>query len=153
MPIGDAAPIDVMSLYSKLASVALADENSIGIYLYLRHRRLRPDFYRDVCSILHEGGLPILAWIFIGLSGSEEGSNAYIIGLEQFNKMELEILNGTHEPADLHTFLCNISDYLISQNITLQDGETIGFSAEEKLAITRSPAVVGVAEETLKINY
>ena len=67
--------------------------------------------------------------------------------------MELEILNNTHEPTDLHTFLCNISDYLISQNITLQDGETIGFSAEEKLAITRSPAVAGMAEETLKIAY
>lgn len=93
------------------------------------------------------------AWIFIGLYGSEEGSSAYTIGLEQFNKMELEILNSEHEPADLHAFLCNICDYLISQKVTLQDGETIGFSAEEKLSITRSPAVAGVAEETLKIDY
>ena len=35
MPLGetDASPIDVMSLYSKLACAALADENSIGIYI------------------------------------------------------------------------------------------------------------------------
>ncbi|WP_218916366.1 MULTISPECIES: DUF4261 domain-containing protein [Eikenella] len=35
----------------------------------------------------------------------------------------------------------------------LPDGETIGFSAEEKLAMSRSPAVAGIAEETLKIAY
>ena len=138
MPLGetDATPVDVMALYSKLACAALADENSIGIYT--SGTVFAPDFYRDVCSSLHENELPIPAWIFIGLYGSEEGSSAYTIGLE---------------PADLHAFLCNISDYLISQNVTLQDGETIGFSAEEKLSITRSPAVAGVAEETLKIDY
>ena len=140
-----------MALYSKLACAALADENSIGIYT--SGTVFAPDFYRDVCSSLHENELPIPAWIFIGLYGSEEGSSAYTIGLEQFNKMELEILNSEQEPADLHAFLCNISDYLISQNVTLQDGETIGFSAEEKLSITRSLAVAGVAEETLKIDY
>lgn len=153
MPLGetDATPIDVMALYSKLACTALADENSIGIYT--SGTVFAPDFYRDVCSSLHEGELPIPAWIFIGLYGSEAGSSAYTIGLEQFNKMELEILNSEHESADLHAFLCSICDYLISQNVTLQDGETIGFSAEEKLIIARSPAVAGVAEETLKIDY
>lgn len=67
--------------------------------------------------------------------------------------MELEILASQHEPNELFTFLCSICDYLIANDITLRDGETIGFSEDEKLAITRSPRVVGVAEETLKIAY
>ena len=153
MPLGNdaATPITVMSLYSKLVCACLADDNALGIYT--SGTVFAPDFYQDMCNALRHGELPIMAWIFIGLYGDEGGSNAYTIGLEQFNKMELEILASRHEPNALFTFLCGICDYLIANDITLHDGETIGFSEDEKLAITRSPRVAGVAEETLKIAY
>ena len=54
---------------------------------------------------------------------------------------------------DIHGTLLGICTYIISQDVTLHDGETIGFSAEEKLAISRSPGIAGVAEESLKIAY
>ena len=153
MPLGNdaATPITVMSLYSKLVCACLADDNALGIYT--SGTVFAPDFYQDMCNALRHGELPIMAWIFIGLYGDEGGSNAYTIGLEQFNKMELEILASRHEPNELFTFLCGICDYLIANDVTLRDGETIGFSEDEKLAITRSPRVAGIAEETLKIAY
>lgn len=153
MPLGNdaATPITVMSLYSKLVCACLADDNALGIYT--SGTVFAPDFYQDMCNALRHGELPIMAWIFIGLYGDEGGSNAYTIGLEQFNKMELEILASRHEPNELFTFLCGICDYLIANDVTLRDGETIGFSEDEKLAITRSPRIAGVAEETLKIAY
>lgn len=153
MPLGNdaATPITVMSLYSKLVCACLADDNALGIYT--SGTVFAPDFYQDMCNALRHGELPIMAWIFIGLYGDEGGSNAYTIGLEQFNKMELEILASQHEPNELFTFLCGICDYLIANDVTLRDGETIGFSEDEKLAITRSPRVAGVAKETLKIAY
>lgn len=153
MPLGNdaAPPITMMSLYSKLVCACLADDNALGIYT--SGTVFAPDFYQDMCNALRHGELPIMAWIFIGLYGDEGGSNAYTIGLEQFNKMELEILASRHEPNELFTFLCGICDYLIANDVTLYDGETIGFSEDEKLAITRSPRVAGVAEETLKIAY
>ena len=153
MPLGNdaATPITVMSLYSKLVCACLADDNTLGIYT--SGTVFAPDFYQDMCNALRHDELPIMAWIFIGLYGDEGGSNAYTIGLEQFNKMELEILASRHEPNELFTFLCGICDYLIANDVTLHDGETIGFSEDEKLAITRSPRVAGVAEETLKIAY
>lgn len=153
MPLGNdaATPITMMSLYSKLVCACLADDNALGIYT--SGTVFAPDFYQDMCNALRHGELPIMAWIFIGLYGDEGGSNAYTIGLEQFNKMELEILASRHEPNELFTFLCGICDYLIANDVTLRDGETIGFSEDEKLAITRSSRVAGIAEETLKIAY
>ena len=155
MPFGNdaATPITVMSLYSKLVCAGLADDNALGIYT--SGTVFAPDFYQDMCNALRHGELPIMAWIFIGVYYllDEDGSNAYTIGLEQFNKMELEILASRHEPNELFTFLCGICDYLIANDVTLHDGETIGFSEDEKLAITRSPRVAGIAEETLKIAY
>lgn len=155
MPLGNdaATPITVMSLYSKLVCACLADDNALGIYT--SGTVFAPDFYQDMCNALRHGELPIMAWIFIGVYYllDEDGSNAYTIGLEQFGKMELEILASRHDVSELHVFLCSICDYLIANDVTLHDGETIGFSEDEKLAITRSPRVAGVAEETLKIAY
>ena len=54
---------------------------------------------------------------------------------------------------DIHSTLTGICAYLIGQDVTLHDGETIGFSAEQQLRITQSPAIAGGAEETLKIAY
>ena len=59
--------------------------------------------------------------------------------------------------SELHNTLLGICTYLISEDVTLHDGETIGFSAEQQLRITQSPAIAGAiaggAEETLKIAY
>ena len=155
MPFGNdaATPITVMSLYSKLVCACLADDNALGIYT--SGTVFAPAFYREACDGLRHGKLPVMAWIFIGVYylHDEDGSNAYTIGLEQFGKMELEILASRHDVSELHVFLCSICDYFIANDVTLHDGETIGFSEDEKLAITRSPRVAGVAEETLKIAY
>ncbi len=42
--------------------------------------------------------------------------------------------------------------YVLGQDVTLNDGETIGFSAEQKLPITRSEGV-SLPGMTLKIGY
>ncbi len=146
-----AAPVAVMSLYSKLVCACLADDNALGIYT--SGTVFAPDFYQEMCNPLRRGELPIMAWIFVGLYSDESGSNAYTIGLEQFNKMEMEILASQHEPNELFATLCGICDYIIANDVILRDGETIGFSDDEKLAITRSPRVAGIATETLKIAY
>lgn len=147
----EVSPIEIMSLYSKLACTALADGNALGIYT--SGTVFAPDFYRSVCNTLHRSDLPIPAWIFIGLYTGENGNNAYTIGLRQFGKTEMEILHSQHRPGELLDTLYAICGYVIGQNIQLQDGETIGSSETQKLAITRSPAVAGIAEETLKIAF
>ena len=65
----------------------------------------------------------------------------------EMSKAELEA-----ELAEVRNFLLNIADYLLEEDVTLRDGETIGFSEEQRLPITRS---AGVGEEgmTLKIGW
>ena len=73
--------------------------------------------------------------------------------MRQFDKMEMEIRASQHDMSDLHSTLLGICAYIISEDVTLHDGETIGFSAEQQLRISQSPAIAGSAEETLKIAY
>lgn len=64
-------------------------------------------------------------------------------------------LNEAHaEPEDLRDFLASLASYVLACDVTLKDGETIGFSADDKHTITRS-AGVSLPEEqmTLKIGW
>ena len=48
----------------------------------------------------------------------------------------------------------SLASYVLACDVTLQDGETIGFSADDKHTITRSPGVSLPEEQmTLKISY
>ena len=50
-------------------------------------------------------------------------------------------LNTDAEPEELRDFLASLASYVLACDVTLQDGETIGFSADDKHTITRSPGV------------
>jgi hypothetical protein len=39
---------------------------------------------------------------------------------------------------DLYDFLTSTLSYIIEEDVTLEDGETIGFSEDEKIPITES---------------
>ena len=50
--------------------------------------------------------------------------------------------------------MASLASYVLACDVTLQDGETIGFSADDKHTITRSPGVSLPEEQmTLKIGY
>ncbi|MNI86428.1 hypothetical protein D3C73_1435240 [compost metagenome] len=83
---------------------------------------------------------------------TESGTNGYTNGLKPFGKEEIEIVDSQADPADLREFLIDISNYVIQYNVTLRHGETIGFSEEQKLTITRSEGVY-VDGESLKIGF
>ncbi|MMZ65570.1 hypothetical protein D1872_279800 [compost metagenome] len=112
-----------------------------------------PRFYLDMAELLKtEDTVPLMNLVHFGLVGSEKGLSGYTCGLKAFGKDEIEVLDSPTTPAELRAFLIDISLYVVEQNVTLRDGETIGFSEEEKLPITRSEGVY-VEGESLKIPF
>ena len=53
---------------------------------------------------------------------------------------------------DMRGFLADVANYVLSEDVTLNDGETICFSPEQRLPITLS-AGIAVDGNTLKIAY
>ena len=113
-----------------------------------------PRFYEGFANMMKEDELPIFNWVWFGLYRSEGGLNGYTYGMDVFGKEEMEVLNTDAEPEDLRDFLASLASYVLACDVTLKDGETIGFSADDKHTITRS-AGVSLPEEqmTLKIGW
>lgn len=145
-----ASPIEAGKLMVKVCSSCLKAENAIG--LYASGTVFQPEFYQKAAAMMNEGELPVFNWIYFGLYRTEKGLSGYTYGMTCFGKDEIEILDSKATPNDLHHFLFSIANYVLEEDVTLNDGETIGFSAEQKLAITRSKGVA-VEGDSLKIAY
>ena len=90
--------------------------------------------------------------IYKGMYLAKTGLCAFTSGMRFFGYEEMEIVDSPKQPNDLLGFLLSISEYVLSEGVELKDGETIGFSEEQKLPITLSDGV-SVPGKTLKIKY
>lgn len=139
-------------LYTKLAATALKQENALAFYN--EGAVFPPDMYHAFSEPMKNGELPYLCWIWLGIYGNETEYGVYTYGMRRFGKQEMEtyVPRGSVDLNQLRGFMLDIAAYVLSGNVTLRDGETIGFSAEQKLPIKLSKGIA-VDGETLKIAY
>lgn len=139
-------------LYVKLASSALKQENALA--LYNEGAVFPPDMYIAFCEPMKSDRIPILNLVWFGIFGDDKQIGIYTYGMRRFGKQEMEVYvpRGSADLNNIRAFLLDISDYVLSGNVTLKDGETIGFTAEQKLPITLSKGIA-VDGNTLKIAY
>lgn len=139
-------------LFTKAMAVCCKQKYATGVYT--SGVVFEPRFYEGLADMMKEDELPIFNWVWFGLYRSEGGLNGYTYGMDVFGKEEMEVLNTDAEPEELRDFLASLASYVLVCDVTLQDGETIGFSADDKHTITRSPGVSLPEEQmTLKIGY
>ena len=139
-------------LFTKAMAVCCKQKYATGVYT--SGVVFEPRFYEGLADMIKEDELPIFNWVWFGLYRSEGGLNGYTYGMDVFGKEEMEVLNTDAEPEDLRDFLASLASYVLACDVTLQDGETIGFSADDKHTITRSPGVSLPEEQmTLKISW
>ena len=139
-------------LFTKAMAVCCKQKYATGVYT--SGVVFEPRFYEGLADMIKEDELPIFNWVWFGLYRSEGGLNGYTYGMDVFGKEEMEVLNTDAEPEDLRDFLASLASYVLACDVTLQDGETIGFSADDKHTINRSPGVSLPEEQiTLKIGY
>jgi len=144
------SPLDSGKMYAKVAASCLKLPNAVG--LYSSGTVFQPEVFVDMAELMKKDLFPLLNLVHFGLVGTESGVSGYTNGLRALGKDEIEVLDSQVTPAELREFLMDISLYVVEQDVTLRAGETIGFSAEHKLPITRSEGVY-VHGDTLKIQY
>ena len=139
-------------LFTKLTAACCRQKYAAGVYT--SGVVFEPRFYEGFADMMQNDELPIFNWIWFGLYRSEGGMNAYTYGMDVFGKDEMEVLDADAQPDDLRNFLASLVSYVLEGDVELHDGETIGFAANDKHTITRSPGVSLPEEQmTLKISW
>lgn len=137
-------------LQVKLVCAACRQRGTLGVYA--NGTVYQPEFYLNAAQPMEDGELPLLDLVWMGLYRREEGLCGYTDGLAAFGKEEIEVLDTQAAPGDLHSFLLDLASYVLEEDVTFHDGETIGFTEGQYLPISRS---AGVWHDgmTLKIPY
>ena len=148
----DSKPLRTGEMFVRAAETALQFPAASGFYA--NGTVYEPAYYIKAAQMLRDDVLPVYNLVWHGLGREEDGRlHGYTIGLRDFGKDEIEVLHVADEPAALLQFLTQISGYVIGQDVTLHDGETIGFTADQKLRITRENSLEFDGEQTLHIEY
>ncbi len=116
---------------------------------------MEPNVYKEYAKgAIEDGMFPILDLVFFGIYSNDNGKtiSGYTFGLHNFEKDEIEVLDSQHSASEIFEFLVDVANYVVEQDVILKDGETIGFSEEQKLPITKSGSRV-LDFETLKIKF
>lgn len=149
---GDQSPVERYSLLSKMLCSILMTSNCVGIYQGNQTLLLPKNYYLNCIEELQKNEVPVPIWIYIGVRANEDNtSSLYTYGLADFGKVEMEIINSKMDTNNLYDFMINISSYVIESNVTLKDGETIGYSADHKVPIKLSKGVF-LEGQTLKME-
>ena len=103
-------------------------------------------------EIIAHDEIPVRAFVYLGLLKEKDLVSAYTLGLDKFNKLELEIIKSSHSLEEVFDFIMNCCYYIVKEDVTLHDGETIGGDENEKnkISITKGEFVQG---DCFKINY
>ena len=146
----DLPPIESGLMLVKAVVSACKQEGVLGIYT--GDVVLEPRYYLTFAKKINEDEYPITNLVWVGLHKNEKGLCGYTAGMRNFGYDEMEVLNSSAEPDELLDFLTSIANYVILEDVILQDGETIGFTADQQLAITKSNGLA-VEGDSLKIEY
>lgn len=144
------SPIESGKLLVKAVTSICKQDGVLGIYTGSTVYAL--DYYLRFAGVLADDLFPLYNLIWVGLYNGQNGLCGYTSGMINFGYDEIEVLDSKADMKELHGFLVEIANYVIMENVVLKDGETIGFSAEQKLPITRSKGVA-VDGDSLKIVF
>lgn len=143
--------VERYTLLSKLLCSILATSNSIGVYQGKQTLLIPRDQYLENIPDLQQGKSPVQVWIYIGIKTSEQGNYIYTYGLPEFEKQEMEVLQSPLELPELFNFFTSIISYVINSDVTLRNGETLGYTEDQKIKITASKGFF-VEGQTLRLE-
>lgn len=153
--LGDGDMLTKANVFVKICSVLMNQENAVA--LYSEGAVYSPQMFRDFAGALKDEGLsgevPILNLVWFGIYGDGKIAGVYTYGMRRLGKEEIEVYV-PQKMADLNqirSFLVSVAAYVIGEDVVLRDGETIGFTAEQKLPIKLSRGIA-VDGNTLKID-
>ena len=150
--VGEKTPLELNVAFTKIVAILLENSDATGVFLTNQALVLPKEFYLAEAATMDDENLPLYLWIYFGLRPGDDGNSAYTYGLKEFGLKEIEVVNSKYSMEEVVAFIYDASQYVLTGDVELNDGETIGFSEEQKIKVSLSNGV-NLDGETLKLAY
>lgn len=139
-------------IFTHVICALLRTTDAIGVYKGNQSLLIPKEDYLAQAELMSKDYLPLNLWIYFGLRRTEGGRSGYTYGLKEFNKCEVEILDSQHSYSEIREVLFNTAHYVLDYDVTFKEGQTIGFTVEEKKPISLSTGKF-VDGDSFKLNF
>ncbi|MEO3402517.1 DUF4261 domain-containing protein [Mucilaginibacter sp. CAU 1740] len=139
-------------LITHVVSSILKTTDAIGVYIGDQSLLIPKNDYLVEAAAMDDSLLPLNLWIYIGLRTIDDQHSGYTYGLKAFGLNEIEVIDSSAPLTRIRELLYNVSHYVISNNIKLNAGETVGGSEDEKIEVGFSKAVF-VEGDSYKLTF
>ena len=112
-----------------------------------------PQPFCETAAATAEDRLPVEIWVGFGLIPEDNKTHSvYTSGLEDFGMQEIEIHSSDLDPQFLYERLFDIVHYVLRKNVVLHDGETIGISDTEQIAIQQTQSLCDGVTNVIQLD-
>lgn len=138
-------------ILTKVLSSILESTQCVGIYMRSQNLLIPRAQFLESAELLKKNELPLNIWVYIGLHQGKNGNSGYTIGMTTFGKYNIEIVEVEMDLDEIYYLLSNICAYVIDEDITFRDGETLGYTVDQKIKISISSGQF-LDEHTIKLT-
>jgi hypothetical protein len=139
-----ADPIKLWMTMTRVVAALAAVPSVIGIFWVVAGLVHSATRFRALARNMSREHLPLFLWIGFRVGQNPDGSlYGFTTGLQALDHMELEVSQCNWTADELVDRLFNFAHYLIDRGPVLLDGETIGISADEQIAIEHRLSLCG----------
>jgi Domain of unknown function (DUF4261) len=142
--------IDAYGHLTRLVCAIAKATDAAGVYWGSAGHVIRADIFDGLAHA--EEDLPVMLWINFGVSVDHGVSSLFTMGLRAFDVMEIEISSSTRQPGDLREFAMHIASWLIRDRPSLEDGHTVGRSADERVRVRHAPSMLARTDTVYRLE-
>lgn len=126
---------------TRAAAAIVHASNALGVYIGSAGSVVRADVF---VGMAQEMEIPVALWVDLRcVAAPDGGTSLFTVGLSQFGLLEIEIPESARNCGDLRLWTMSLASWLIEAQPTINPGETVGLSAEEKILVEHAPSMIG----------
>jgi hypothetical protein len=112
-----------------------------------------PQIFCERAAATAPDRLPVEIWVGFGLIPEGNATHSvFTSGLEDFGIQEIEIHSSQRNPQFLYERLFDVVHYVLHRDVILHDGETIGISDTERIAIQQTQSICDGVTDVLQLD-
>lgn len=151
--LGDSGtPLERHISLTHLVSSLLACSDAAGVYWGNGTVVHAPDAFQDQAADISADAVAPQLWVDMRLEQNDDESFRYFTtGMTALGHPEVEIDRTTLSPREILNLCYEIVSYILTGGTPLKHGETIGRSAEERIAVTHEPSMFDREGNVIKL--
>jgi hypothetical protein len=137
-----------------VAGILATCNEAIGVYNGNATMLIRKDIFVDMASEILPEGMPLFLWISLRAGSNKDGTTSgFTVGMKELGHMEFETHNATDNIGELRERFMNLAGYVLENGPVIQDGNSVGADADEKIYVNYSPSEVGLEGDVMMLDY